>query len=90
MTLTVARFLGISRHLAARFVFLMAIPVILGAVVLKSNDLVWTQDMFLGAGFTFIFSLIFLHGLLQFLKNYSLLPIVIYRIILGVILIVLS
>ena len=89
MTLTVARFLGLSRELAAKFIFLMAIPVILGALVLKSHDLELTMDIFLGGLFSFIFSFACLHFFLKFLEKNSLLPIVIYRIILGILLITL-
>ncbi len=89
MTLTVARFLGLSRVLAAKFSFLMAIPVILGAVVLKSQDTQWTTDILLGGVASFIFSLICLHFMFKFLERNSLLPIVIYRIVLGILLITL-
>jgi undecaprenyl-diphosphatase len=96
MTLTVARFLGLSRVFAARFVFMMATLVILGAMVVKGYDLhkagdsLFTKDIMLGVFFSFIFSLIFLHCLLKWLAHHSLLPIIIYRVLLGIVLIVSS
>lgn len=96
MTLTIARFLGFSRHFSARFIFIMAIPVIFGAIVLKGCDMcrenipIFTQEIGLGVLFSFIFSLCFLHLLLKWLKNHSLFPIVVYRLCLGILLIVFS
>ncbi len=96
MTLTAARFLGFSRSFSAKFIFIMAIPVILGAIVIKGYDMfqentpVLTQEIGLGILLSFVFSLCFLHLLLKWLKNHSLFPIVVYRICLGILLIVFS
>lgn len=40
-TIAVALFLGMNREFAARFSFLLAIPAILGAFVLKARDAAW-------------------------------------------------
>ncbi|HJN77470.1 MAG TPA: undecaprenyl-diphosphate phosphatase [Myxococcota bacterium] len=42
-TIAVALFLGMNREYAARFSFLLAIPAILGAFVLKARDAAWDQ-----------------------------------------------
>ena len=42
-TIAVALFLGMNREFAARFSFLLAIPAILGAFVLKARDAAWDE-----------------------------------------------
>jgi undecaprenyl-diphosphatase len=87
--MTAARFLGIERQLAARFAFLLAIPTILGAVVLTAYKMYQNGtplDLgFLGYGvaLSFAFGLLAIHGMLKFLQHYSLLPFAIYRVLLG-------
>ena len=40
VTLTAALWLGLSRRVAAKFSFLLSVPIILGAATLKMNDLI--------------------------------------------------
>jgi len=42
-TIAVALFLGLNREFAARFSFLLAIPAILGALLLKARDAAWDE-----------------------------------------------
>jgi undecaprenyl-diphosphatase len=93
--MTAARFLGIERQMAARFAFLLAIPTILGAVVLTACKICHngtSLDLGLlgyGVALSFAFGLLAIHSLLKFLQNFSLLPFAIYRILLGGLIIVL-
>lgn len=86
VTISGGMLLGLSRDLAAKFSFLLAIPAILGATVFKlSNSGVFSGfDITLLVGFiaSFVFGFISIKFLLKFLKSNSLYVFVIYRIIL--------
>lgn len=89
-TIVAGLFQGISRDAAARFSFLLSIPAILGAVVLKSMDLNGSADLGVGlvplaVGFvsTFLFGLAAVYFLMRFLKKHSLIVFSVYLIALG-------
>jgi len=81
--------LGLSRSEAARFSFLMAIPVILGAGAKKmlemmtSNEVIAWGPVSVGAVTAFITGLIAVHFMLSFIRKHSLWPFIWYRIILA-------
>lgn len=94
ITISAALMLGLNRHCAARFSFLLSIPVILGAGLLKTIDLVQMGHqapwLMVGVG-TFIacvsaYSCI--HFFLKWLNKVGMLPFVIYRMCLGIVLLV--
>jgi len=92
ITITAALFLGFSREAAAKFSFLLSIPLILAAGLLKTLELLgqggspdWSA-IALGASLSFISALICIHLFLAFLERLGLMPFVIYRLILGVLL----
>ena len=93
ITMTAARFLGVERQDAARFSMLLAIPAILGAASLKSYEIyVSGKDfMVIEAGIlvslSFIFALFAITLLMAWLRRANFTPFVIYRIVLGGILI---
>jgi len=91
VTMTAARFLGFTRDAAARASFLMAIPVTAGAVVLKLAKLV--RDgvpsglggaMAVGVVTSAVFGWLAVWGLLRLIRTRSLAPFVVYRVVLGV------
>jgi len=90
ITITTARFLGFNRVEAARFSFLLSIPATMGAGLLgvldavKEGNAALGMDMALAAGFTFIAGLGAIAFMVRFLKKYGLMPYVIYRLALGV------
>lgn len=80
---------GLSREDAGKFAFLLALPVILGGAVLQiSHDykVVLANIYSSGAAFlsSFLFGLLALRLLMVFLKKGSLIPFIIYRIILVI------
>lgn len=92
ITITMARFLGLERQEAAKFSMLLAIPAILGAATLVGWELYSSGD-FSGIGwvldgvlYSFIASIIAIYVIMWWLKKSTFLPFVIYRIILGTIL----
>ncbi|MEL6169418.1 MAG: undecaprenyl-diphosphate phosphatase [Pseudomonadota bacterium] len=92
ITITAGRFLGYSRHDAARLAMLMSIPTILASGVLLAGDVVSRADMAMArdatiaALFAFVSALLALVFMMRLLKSVSFTPYVIYRCILGVIL----
>jgi len=95
ITMTAARFLGFERSAAARFSMLMSIPVIIAAGAVAARDLmqagepIITGDAGLAAALSFVTALITIAVLMQLLKRMSFTPFVLYRLSLGVVLLVL-
>jgi undecaprenyl-diphosphatase len=93
ITMTAALILGLDRQSAARFSFLMAIPVILIASVYEALQLIQTNvivdinNFIVTAFLSAISAFIAIHYFLKFLDKIGMLPFVIYRLLLGSILI---
>ena len=96
ITITAARFLGFKREESVKISFLLSIPTlaavsIFGIINLSSSDnlnisLLNILSIFL----SFIFSLITIKYFLKYIKNFSLNIFVIYRVILGIIILILA
>lgn len=92
ITITMGRFLGLERREAAKFSMLLSIPAIVAAAVLTGWEVWQTGDfqeigwMFDGVVFSYISSVIAIYVVMWWLKKSTFLPFVIYRIILGTIL----
>lgn len=94
VTMSAARVLGFARVEAARFSFLLSIPAVAGAGVLIIPDLMEAEsDLLLEAlitgGLTFLAALLTMAFLMQFLRKASMMIFVIYRILMGVALLIL-
>ena len=93
ITMTAGLMLGLTREAAARFSFLLSIPVILGAGLLLTLDLVKSGvaipwgELSAGAVISAVSAWICIHYFLAFINRIGLMPFVIYRFILGSILI---
>ncbi|MDH5750139.1 MAG: undecaprenyl-diphosphate phosphatase [Rhodospirillales bacterium] len=96
ITMTAARLLGIERTHAARFSMLLAIPAITGAGVLKGIDLVQAGDAQLttasvtAAALSFVTALIAIALMMAWLKRATFTPFVLYRVVLGCVLLALA
>ena len=92
ITMTMARFLGMERSEAAKFSMLLSIPAILGAATLVGYELYSAgqmQELFMavdGVIYSFVASILAIYIMMWWLKKSTFLPFVIYRVILGVIL----
>jgi undecaprenyl-diphosphatase len=91
ITMTMARWLGFERAEAARLSLLMAMPVILAAGTLETaglirdGDLALTAELGLGAALSFVAALLALTVMMRmFRRDWTMLPFVIYRLVLGV------
>jgi len=93
-TISGAMLLGIRRDLAAKFSFLLSIPIVLGAGLFELRnfavDPISVRPEILLTGFvsSFIFSILAVNFLLGFLKNHKLNVFIWYRLFLAFILLV--
>ena len=94
-TIIGALLLGLSRPLAAEFSFYLAIPTMFGATALKllKNGLAFTRMewiyLALGSAIAFVIAYIVIKWFMDFIKKRSFASFGLYRIILGIIVIVL-
>lgn len=85
ITMTVARALGIDRESAAKYSFLLATPITLAAVIFDLGSFVLTDLSFwIGILASFIVGLIVINFLLEYLKKGSFKLFAIYRVIIGI------
>ena len=94
ITIAAGLFLGLSRGEASRFSFLLAIPVIIAASVLQSYEL-FTNDhininymnFILGIAISSFVAFLTIQWFLELVSRIGMLPFVIYRVLLGLIII---
>lgn len=96
ITITGARHLGYERSEAARIAMLMSIPTIiasgtlLGIEVVGNADLAVARDGAIAAVFAFIAALLALGLMMRLLKSISYTPYVLYRVALGIVLLIIA
>jgi undecaprenyl-diphosphatase len=86
ITITVALALGLERREAARFSFLMSVPIIAGAGLLKFKQILHSPEhLALALGFTAaaISGLLAISVLMRYVQNHRYTPFVLYRWALG-------
>ena len=94
ITITGARALGYNRHDAAKLSMLMSIPtiaasgILLGAEVISTADAAAAKDGAIAAAMSFVAALVALTLMMRLLRSVSFTPYVIYRVILGIALLV--
>lgn len=92
VTMTASLFLGFDRESAARFSFLLSIPAILGAGLFSVIELIqqttpvdWMALLY-GAAFSFVSAYLCIYLFLSWISKIGMLPFVIYRLLLGLML----
>lgn len=92
ITMTAGLMVGLNRAAAARFSFLLSIPVIILAGGLNGIELLesplpvdWTS-LLLGVGFSAISAYLCIHLFLKALERIGMFPFVLYRLVLGAVL----
>ena len=94
VTMTAALFLGINRKAAARFSFLLAIPIIILAGGAKTVSLMGQEaavdwsSLGLGVVFSAISAYFCIHAFISLLDRIGMLPFVVYRLGLGIVLLI--
>jgi len=88
ITMTAALFCGMDRYAASRFSFLLSIPVIAGAALLLLLDLLDAQqvnwaELLYALIVAMLTALACIHWFLKFITRIGFLPFVVYRLLLG-------
>ena len=97
VTITAGRFMGLGRDGAARFAFLMSLPITAGALLFKWFDVQgqggipadFRGPVICGIIASGITGYIAVWGTLKIIRTHSFLPFVLYRLVLGVLILVL-
>ena len=97
-TITAGLARGLNRETAARFSFLLLAPITAGAVLLKTHAVMkagglppgMKQPFVIGISVSFILGMAVIAFFLRFLRNHSLNLFVVYRVLLGVVVIALA
>ncbi len=88
-TLTISRFMGLSRTESTRYSFLLSLPIILGGFILKLPEMIKGDQAFelapclLGGIISFVVGFITIHYFLKLIQKLGLGVFSLYRIILG-------
>ena len=89
ITMTTARYLKIDRESAAKFSFMLAMPITLAAVIFDLTSFTFDLALILGILASFIVGVIVIKFLLNYLKKGSFKVFAIYRIVFGAIILAL-
>jgi len=94
ITMTTGMFLGLTREGAARFSFLLSTPIIFGAALVKlpgliSNPSGMTTNFFIGTAVSCLAGIVSIGFLLRYVQTKTFLPFILYRLILGALVIIL-
>ena len=87
ISITAARFLNFKRYDAARISFLLSIPTLGAVSIFGLKNIIFSQDFtfsalnFISIFFSFIFSLITIKYFLKYIKKFTLMIFVIYRVL---------
>ena len=89
ITITLGLFLGLTRQAAARFSFLLAMPIIFASGALETVNLLTEShsinwfDLLTGVVLSAISAGLCIHYFLQLVERIGMLPFVVYRVLLG-------
>lgn len=89
VTMTIGRMLGIKRESVAKYSFLLSTPIVAGATLYKLKDFVISVPFFVGIVASFIVGIFVIKFLLEYLKKGSFKVFAIYRVMIGIAIIVL-
>lgn len=87
-TILAGRLMGISKEAITKFTFLLSVPVICGATILKVGDLVFTKEVVIGIMSSFAAGLLTIKFLLNYIKKHDFSVFAFYRVILAIIVLV--
>lgn len=89
ITMTVGRKLGIKRTAIAKFSFLLSTPVVAAAALFKMKDFVFGLPFIVGVLASFIVGLLVIKFLLKYLQKGSFKVFAVYRVVVGIIVLIL-
>ena len=84
-TILAGRLMGLSREAITKFTFLLSVPIIAGATVLKVKDLELSMEVFIGVFTSFIVGVICIKFLLKYIKKHDFSVFAFYRVMIAII-----
>ena len=84
-TILAGRLQGISKEAITKFTFLLSVPVICGATVLKVTDFDLTKEVIIGIISSFAMGIIAIKFLLNYIKKHDFSVFAFYRVILALV-----
>lgn len=91
ITMTTARAMGVKRESAAKYSFMLSAPIVLAATLYKIKDFAFDQlSFYIGVLASFIVGILVIKYLLQYLQKGSFKVFAIYRIVIGIIVLVIA
>lgn len=90
ITMTTARAMGVKREAAAKYSFLLSTPIVFAATVLKFKDFIFDLPFIIGVLASFVVGIMVIKFLLKYLQKGSFKAFAIYRIIAGLLIILIT
>ena len=87
-TILAARLMGLSKSAATKFTFLLSVPIIAGAAVLKITDLEFSVYTIIGIVTSFVVGLLTIKFLLNYIKKHDFSVFAIYRVIFAIVILI--
>ena len=84
-TILAGRLMGLSREAITKFTFLLSVPIIAGATILKVKDLEFTMEVIIGVVTSFIVGVVCIKFLLKYIKKHDFSIFAFYRVIIAII-----
>lgn len=84
-TILAGRLMGLSKEAITKFTFLLSVPIIAGAAILKVGDLKITTEVVIGIITSFIVGVISIKFLLNYIKKHDFSVFAFYRVIMAII-----
>lgn len=91
ITMTTARMMGVKRESAAKYSFMLSAPIVLAATLYKIKDFAFGElSFYIGVLASFIVGIIVIKFLLEYLQKGSFKVFALYRIVIGLIVLVIA
>ena len=87
-TILAGRLVGLTKSAATRFTFLLSVPIILGATIMKIPELTLSLEVFIGVMVSFIVGVFTIKFLLEYVKKHDFSVFAVYRLIFMVIILI--
>lgn len=84
-TILTGRLMGLSKEAITKFTFLLSVPIIAGAAILKIGELEFTTEVIVGILTSFIIGVISIKFLLKYIKNHDFSIFAFYRVVIAII-----
>lgn len=87
-TILAARLMGLSKKAATKFTFLLSVPIIAGAAVLKVTELTLNLETIIGVLVSFVVGVFSIKFLLNYIKKHDFSVFAVYRVVFAIIILI--